>query len=347
MNEAVVIKENDIVDEARVGEIVIEINAIRRQTMTQMLYASVEIGRLLCEAKEKMPHGSFGVWLSDNFSYSQSTANNLMKLYRNYGEPDQLDMFFAEGERIELFGNLTPSQAIALLGIPEPERKEFVQTHDMDKMSVRDIEAEVKARKEAEKRVEELEYDLSAKNTEKLAAQAMVEALKKEYEKKVGELEKDLETARSEASQIDAKAEAERIKEEKKKLKDKMEKELEKKVADAKAELEAKLTQEQKKNGELSEQLTSLVQKTKETLKEEYGKQISSLEERAKQAEEKLERAGNSLVQKFAVIFEQFQTDFKSLCSIIAQMKNEGDADSAEKLSAALGKIVSSMKDQL
>ena len=70
MNEMVVVTENAITDGARVGEIVIEINAIRKQTMTQMLYASVEIGRLLCEAKEKVPHGSFGAWLSDNFSYS-------------------------------------------------------------------------------------------------------------------------------------------------------------------------------------------------------------------------------------------------------------------------------------
>lgn len=335
MNEAVVIKENDIVDEARVGEIVIEINAIRRQTMTQMLYASVEIGRLLCEAKEKMPHGSFGAWLSDNFSYSQSTANNLMRLFKNYGEPDQLDMFFAEGERIELFGNLTPSQAIALLGLPEPERKEFVQTHDMENTSVRDIEAEVKARKEAEKKIEELEGNLAAKEDEKAAAQSMIEAL-----------EKELERAKAEVLKVDAKAEADRIKEEKKKLKEKMEKELEKKLAGAKAELEAKLTEEQKKNGELEKKMTSLVHDTKETLKKEYDDQIAALEERARQAEAKLERAGNSLVQKFALVFEQLQNDYKALVSIIDDVRREGDEESAGKLSGALEKILDRMRAQ-
>lgn len=328
MNEMVVVTENAITDGARVGEIVIEINAIRKQTMTQMLYASVEIGRLLCEAKEKVPHGSFGAWLSDNFSYSQSTANNLMKLYKNYGEPDQLDMFFAEGERIELFGNLTPSQAIALLGLPEPERKEFVQTHDMENTSVRDIEAEIKARKEAEKRSRELEERLEAQTVANKA------------------LQKTLEEAQNSAAQVDAKADEARLKEEKKKLKEKMEKELEKRVAAAKAELEGKLSEEQKKNGELEGQLTSLVHNTKETLKKEYGDQIAALEERARQAEAKLERAGNSLVQKFALIFEQFQNDYKSLVSIIDDVRREGDEESAEKLSGALEKILDRMRAQ-
>ena len=328
MNEMVVVTENEMTDGARVGEIVIEINAIRRQTMTQMLYASVEIGRLLCEAKEKMPHGSFGAWLSDNFSYSQSTANNLMRLFKNYGEPDQLDMFFAEGERIELFGNLTPSQAIALLGLPEPERKEFVQTHDMENTSVRDIEAEIKARKEAEQRSRELEERLEAQTVANKA------------------LQKTLEEAQNSAAQAYANTEAERLKEEKKKLKEKMEKELEKRVAAAKAELEGKLSEEQKKNGELSAQLTDMVHKTKETIKLEYESQIAELEERAQRAEAKLERAGNSHVQKFALVFEQFQNDYKALVSIIDDVKREGDEESAGKLSGALEKILDRMRVQ-
>lgn len=331
MNEMIVIKENELVDEGRVGEIVVEINAIRKQTMTHVLYASVEIGRLLCEAKEKMPHGAFGPWLAENFSYSQSSANNLMRLYRNYGEPDQLDIFFAEGERAELFGDLTPSQAIALLGMPEPERKRFVQEHDMEKTSVRDIEAEVKARREAERHAEELESELES---ERLAR----ESEKEKAEKDLSEARKLVEDLKK---QYDKKPD---LAEEKKKLKEKAERDLQKKLTEAKRELEEKLSSEQKKRGELEGQLSEIAHKTKETLKAEYESRIAELEERAKSAESKLQRAGNVHVQKFAVLFEQFQNDHKALLSIIEDLKKEGETESADKLSGALAKILAVMQ---
>ncbi|MBQ7124923.1 MAG: DUF3102 domain-containing protein [Clostridia bacterium] len=54
---------------------------IRALTAT-MLTNIVEIGRRMCEAKEILPHGEFGKWISEQTGYSSSTANNFMKLYK-------------------------------------------------------------------------------------------------------------------------------------------------------------------------------------------------------------------------------------------------------------------------
>lgn len=62
-----------------------EINSIKNQTRNIVLFNSIEIGRRLVEAKGIMEHGNFGEWLKNAVDYSQSTANNLMKIYEEYG----------------------------------------------------------------------------------------------------------------------------------------------------------------------------------------------------------------------------------------------------------------------
>ena len=139
----------DEITVARSGaEIAAEINIIKKQTARVCLSATVEIGRLLVEAKAAVPFGEWGTWLERNVAYSQSTANNIMRLYQEYGEQEQIGFF--EENRMEIFGDLTPSQAVALLGLEPAERRQYVEAHDMDTVSVRDIQREVKARQEAE-----------------------------------------------------------------------------------------------------------------------------------------------------------------------------------------------------
>lgn len=147
--------------------IAIEINSIKDQTKKIMLHGSIEIGRRLTEAKEMMPHGDWMNWLADSVDYSQSTANNLMKLFKEYGS-DQLTLF-GDNADSQALGSLSYTQAVALLGIPAEEREAFVQENDMDSMSTRELQEAVKARKDAEKALK--------------AAQAEAEKAKKAMEK--------------------------------------------------------------------------------------------------------------------------------------------------------------------
>ncbi|NUU77984.1 DUF3102 domain-containing protein [Paenibacillus xylanilyticus] len=147
--------------------IAIEINSIKDHTKQIVLHSSIEIGRRLTEAKEMMPHGEWMNWLADSVDYKQSTANNLMKIFKEYGS-DQLTLF-GDNADSQALGSLNYTQAVALLGIPAEEREAFVQENDVDSMSTRELQEAVKARKDAEKALK--------------AAQAEAEKAKKAMEK--------------------------------------------------------------------------------------------------------------------------------------------------------------------
>ncbi|WP_052098307.1 DUF3102 domain-containing protein [Paenibacillus stellifer] len=129
--------------------IAVEINSIKEQTQRIMLQASIEIGRRLVEAKGMIEFGQWGNWLADSVDYSQSTANNLMRIFEEYGS-DQLTLF-GENAKSEALGSLTYTQAVALLGIPSEERETFATENHVEDMSTRELQDAVKAHKQAVK----------------------------------------------------------------------------------------------------------------------------------------------------------------------------------------------------
>lgn len=125
-----------------------EIRTIKSQTGRMVLNASIEVGRRLTEAKAKLPHGSWGEYLKNEVEYSPSQAQNLMRVFREYGS-DQQSLFGGEAKS-QTFGRLTFSQALSLLVIPdEDEREKFVLENDVEHMSVRELNEALKAREEA------------------------------------------------------------------------------------------------------------------------------------------------------------------------------------------------------
>ena len=100
-----------------------EINFIKKQTLENVLKASVDIGERLTAAKELVPHGQWSDWLKEKVDYSQSTANNFMRIFREYGD-EQISL--SGKSKSQTFANLNYSQAVALFALPEPQREEFV-----------------------------------------------------------------------------------------------------------------------------------------------------------------------------------------------------------------------------
>ena len=128
-----------------------EIRTIKNQTGRMVLNASIEVGRRLTEAKSKLPHGSWGEYLKNEVDYSPSQAQNLMRVFREYGS-DQQSLFGGEAKS-QTFGNLTYSKALSLLAIPdEEERERFAVENDVEHMSVRELNEALKARSEAEEK---------------------------------------------------------------------------------------------------------------------------------------------------------------------------------------------------
>ena len=63
-----------------------EINALHdkmRRHADAMLQKATRIGELLSQMKEKLPHGQFANWLTENVSFSARTAQNYMRIYCN------------------------------------------------------------------------------------------------------------------------------------------------------------------------------------------------------------------------------------------------------------------------
>lgn len=209
---------SDIVT-ARDPEIIAaEINTIKKQVQQAVIFASIEIGGKLMEAKSMVPQGEWGKWLENNVEYSQSTAENLMKLYKEYG--GNQESLFDTWTGSQTFGKLTYTQHLALLALPFSDRQEFAEQNNVEEMSTRQLlkavqdqleqerrdheQAEARAR-DAEQNVVDMQQRLSAAKSSEDAWQAEIDkinAAKKKAEqaeadtkKKVEDLQKQLKEA--------------------------------------------------------------------------------------------------------------------------------------------------------
>jgi len=133
------------------AQIASEINLIKCRTDKIILQNCVQIGRCLTEAKAVLPYGEWGKWLKEEVSYSQRTAEHLMRIYREFGSK-----LASPGEDLpdsNPDSNLSFSQAVVLLGIPAEEREEFMACHDVENMSKRELQAAVQEKKQREELV--------------------------------------------------------------------------------------------------------------------------------------------------------------------------------------------------
>ncbi len=117
--------------------IAIEINSIKEQTKNIVLQNSIEIGRKLVEAKSLLPHGEWGKWLEKSVAYSQRTANDLMRIFNEYGS-SQIT-FLGDNLNSQTYANLSYSNALALLGLPSDTREKFVEENNVEDMSAREL----------------------------------------------------------------------------------------------------------------------------------------------------------------------------------------------------------------
>lgn len=164
MSQDIIDTEGVIQDVRSAEKIAVEINTIKRQTQKVMLSASIEIGKRLSEAKQLVTHGHWSEWLQQNVSYSDRTAQNLIKIFEQFGDQfgaKEMDSLFSSGQS-NAFAELSYTQAVALLSIPSiPEREEFVKEHPVTAMSTRELQDAIKCRNEAEKQLKKKERQIA------------------------------------------------------------------------------------------------------------------------------------------------------------------------------------------
>lgn len=79
--------------------------------------AIIEIGKRLHEAKLTLPHGAWGAWLQNEVEFSERTAQNFMRIAKEYRNP---------AADCGPWGTVRP-KALLLLSLPAEEREEFVR----------------------------------------------------------------------------------------------------------------------------------------------------------------------------------------------------------------------------
>jgi len=148
-----------------------EINTIKEQVRGMAVQASVEIGRRLQEAKRMVPEGQWLAWLENAVSYSARTAQNLMALAAEYDS--------GNGKALE---GMSYSKAVLLLSVPRYDREEFVQDHDVEHMSTRELKDTIAQLQDqlAGQQITMDEAVAAADNEEKQKLQDELDAVKKE-----------------------------------------------------------------------------------------------------------------------------------------------------------------------
>lgn len=111
--------------------------------------AVLTIGRCLIEAKDMLRHGEWLPWLAEKVGYSEKTAQNFMRLAREFSNPQAI-------------ADLGATKALKLLALPADEREQFVADHNVIDMTTRQLEAAIKERDEARAAAEHAAADQMA-----------------------------------------------------------------------------------------------------------------------------------------------------------------------------------------
>lgn len=130
-----------------------EITMIRDNARKVFLESVIQIGTRLEEAKQMVPSGEWTAYLTDKLGYKPSTAQNYMRIAREFGGGQ---VSLTGKTAADAFGQLSYSQILPLLGMPEEEREELAEEHDLPSMSSREIAALVKERDEAKANADRL-----------------------------------------------------------------------------------------------------------------------------------------------------------------------------------------------
>ena len=342
-----------------------EINYIKRQAQQTLLAASVEIGRKLNEAKTLVPHGMWEDWLTENVDYSQSTANNLMRIATEYGD-EQVSLFSGKSN-YETFASLTYSQAVALFALPMDQRQEFVENHDMEDLSTRELKEEIAALKaETEKRDEiiremevegnELREKIGRLEEENEEAERDYNSAADELEEKQKALQDALKGKRDAEAMFDAakKLADTNAKEKDKAVKakaaaEKKEADLMKQLNDATAEIRRLEAEAQEKPE--PEQITMEAAVSEEAL--EAQREKIAVEEREKLQEElraeyekKLSAAANPDNQRCVLRFESFCAEYQRLTKAMQGLPEENRNKIRANVRSALERMLEEMRDE-
>lgn len=324
MEQNIVNAEYQVVEERTLDVIASEIKIIEHQTAKTVLENGIQIGNRLKEAKDQCGHGNFEAWCRDHLNYSKSTAERFMKLAKEYG---------GEGGFISKTSTLTDlsiSNALSLLKLPEEDREAFAAEHPVEDMTNKELEEEIRKLKESRNQdsetIDGLRREVEREREETRKAQREIEDLKRQVD--------DAQTNAAAPEEMET-------------LKRKLEK--------AKTDLKNAKNILKEKEATVKKEIDSAIAMKREQLKgdakREAAQAMQEVEaERERLTEEnaalkrKVENSGNEIKLRFKILVDQLQDVFDQAGQCILV---ETDQDAAEKMNAALKAVIEKFRAEL
>lgn len=295
---------NDVVAVRSIEIVTAEIHTIRDNVARVFMDGVVQIGRRLEEAKQLVPQGEWLAYLDKELGYKPSTAQNYMRIAREFGDGQVGLSGKTPGD---FFGNLGYSQLLPLLGLPEEEREQLAEEHDLAGMSSREIQALVKERDEAKANADMLESALADKIADEQALQGKLDTAQADLAK-----QKDKAKAQAEAAKANAET-----------------------AAELQRKLDA-LEQQANTPRELTEEERAAM---REEIAAEQAEAVQAAEARAADALAKLEKVKNPAAHKVNFLFGELGEYWNRLRAALHELE-QSDSEAAGKMRAAIGQAV-------
>lgn len=335
MNE-IVNADYMIVQERTLSVIVSEILTIENNVYKVALDGAVQIGQRLQEAKAQVGHGEWENWCRENLNYSHEQATRFMKIATEYGDENSPYSKVATSQHFSI------SKALELLKVPEEQVETFVEEHDIEEISVRELREEIKKLKSEKQDLQtekEAAYETAAKAEAELTTirNAKIEASHQaeEYAKACEELRSQLEAEKNKSPDV---SDTEAVKKLQAKL-TKAEKNLEK------AKCEFKTLEESFEQA----QMTAKDEAAKSFERgEAHGRQLAGETEAQLRSEnellrKKLENSADPVKAKLGVLGNQLQNIFAECMEIVDSMNGEDRSKGINGMKT----IVNRMKERL
>jgi hypothetical protein len=291
--------ENAVVDAADVRTletITADIRSSLRTITEVALMGAIHIGKCLIEAKDLVSHGEWLLYLENNVGFSDRSAQNYMRLYKEYGE----------NVNPQLAADLSYTNALKLLILPDDEQKEIKGKIESGELVTEDITAEIETMRIRMKELEEENAGLQLKledmedytPTDDEIAELKTRAEKAERD--AADYNKQMEELRGKADDA-----AQKLKDAKAKADAAAQKKIDKAVEDAKAELEAKAASASA--GEI----------------EKLKSNLEAAEARAAAAEKSAAIASDPSKVKLEMIYHIIQTNVDDAMGVIMRSSGE------------------------
>ena len=281
-----------------------EIHTIRDNVAKVFMDGVIQIGRRLEEAKQLVPQGEWLRYLDEELGYKPSTAQNYMRIAREFGDGQ---VGLAGKTASDFFGQLGYSQLLPLLGLPEEEREQLAEEHDLAGMSSREIQALVKERDEAKAAAE------AAQGEWRHMRDQLEDAGKDlaDYQHKLHKAKQQAKAGKAAAREAEEKA----------------------------AAIQQRLDELEQQDGQPRELTDEELEKIRADVAAEHAAAVQAAEERAEEALARLEKVKNPAAHRVNFLFGELGEVWQRLEAALDELAGT-DAAAAARMRGAIAKAV-------